>query len=368
MKKGLSLLLLGWSWAACTSAPVSQLSSVFQGTGAQIPEVILSSEKNIDREDYASAEISLAQFQQDFPHSVFAKRVRLDSARTQMGLGNYHEALQILQDLLQENIGKDKEAVALCTFYSAEAYLHLGEETKAMAALLDAEGMSESLPPEIAAAELPAKLGVSYRAEENWEKAREYFRRAQSGAERVYSDTTPQQSSKKAFLYFTMGQFSAQSAAGEPVKNLEVLEGLQIFSLRAMEIQDAVWSQRAQKDLMQSYINIWNLIMAKPENRAQNLSVYTTNLEKLKTLAPVTPSPQEKELFAAIETLEAKADMLLKEEPPQPALTPEAIRRDRLRRTGTVYADPFFYSEKKSNSQLPKKKQVLKPDPNLESH
>jgi tetratricopeptide (TPR) repeat protein len=348
--------------AACESLPV--FHSVWSSPRQSVPLALLQAEEKLDKEDYEQAASEFKLFTEENPNSAFVSRSQINLGRAQIGAGQFVQGLQTLQNLLHEKLGHDPEIVALCTYYSHEAYLRLGEDLKAKAALKDAEGMAADLPREIAYAEIPSKLAILYRQEDDWANAKLYFARAQGGAERVFAETDPSQNVKKAALYFAMGQFANQSQAGEPVRNLQILETLQLYLLRAIELQDPTWSLRAKKDLQQSYTQIWNSIMMVSEGRSEKLAGLTTNIEKLKALGPVEANSDEKELFAFLSTLESRAEALLREEPAGPALTPDAVRRNRLRREGVVYSAPLFPNEK-----LPGGKKKIKEnstDPNLE--
>ena len=342
------------------------------------PTALVESEIQIEHEDYKTAELNLRQYISDVGPDAWNARARIDLARARLGLGKTTEALQDLQILLQEKVGLDPAIVALCSYYSGIAFLKTGDDLKALASFLDAERLSSELPPEIAWAELPAHLSVIYRQQEDWNRAREYSQKAQSGVERIFIENPSNEKSlqneflgkkKKSALYFNIGSFAETSALGDPLKNLQGLEILQFYLLRAIELQDPTWSERAQQDLELSYRQIWNEIAQSNEAPTERLKSYVATIEKLKALSPSFNVPaREKETLEHLQVLQDRAHQMLLNQTGGPSLTAEAVERDGLRKDGTVRSEPFFPSEKKP---FPKKteSQPQRPssmDPNLE--
>ncbi|GIL18827.1 MAG: hypothetical protein BroJett040_25780 [Oligoflexia bacterium] len=342
-------------------------------------------EINLEKQLFRDVELSIGEFQAKYPNSIFWYRSQIDLARSLQGLGKWKESTEILRDTIEANQARHLNVTALAFFYISFSYDALGDEAKSLAALLDAQNLKSHLPIEIAQAELPARLAAYYNRVGQTKLAREYFREAERGVATLFSGDKPASRDARARTYYWMGAYSTNQISYENLQSaLDTLSFVQIFSLRAMEAQSEGWSARAEEGLKENYRDIWNTIMQLP--RQQGLDPFAAERElkevqyrwlgqvlrvthQLKLYrAPEVDQKNEvvKEFFEFLNDLEERAnDQMLAIGEYNP-LTPDAQKRQSLKKSGTIQAKPQFPNEtqpetKVNTEPLPSKGQ----DPNL---
>lgn len=337
-------------------------------------------EQLLEKLDYKGASAELAIFEQNFPISNYSNRLKIDKARASLGLGDFSGSLNILNEVIQTSLAFHPEFVAQAAYYSSYAYEGLGDETKSLASLLDAEKGSQYLTSTIAYAELPVRLAVAYNRIHDFEKAKRYFMEAQQGIETEFRGVDPESKQRRAQNYFLMGHFPSEAMRNtSPQIQIESLEFTQFFALRAIEEKDPVWSPKASEDLQRSYGQVWNNIMKIDDNQIENpketqrenLSRLQTAIEKLRALSIPRRIKMTTDLFVFLNKLETQAQVLIVQSHPITPLTKESESRQGLKRAGVVHSVPVFKNEKQKTLNLPEKGSPAKltpDDPNIEAH
>jgi tetratricopeptide (TPR) repeat protein len=145
-----------------------------------------------------------------------------------------------------------------------ESYVCLGEDNKAIVNLLESYNSNKNMPIEIGKAELPARLAAAYARIGNRKMAEAYFRIAERGLIEVQIKTEKNSVELKKTLaktLYTMGtitQIDIQKMSGDDY--FETLRALQKYLYKAIEMEEATWSQKAYEDLNWGYNNLWKYV------------------------------------------------------------------------------------------------------------
>lgn len=383
MKRTISflVLLLSVFQISCSSAPSSEI------TGAPIdPRVRAEQEGEIKiaddalaKRDFESAQTLYLQFKNRFPNSVYYQRAQFGQAKALEELDQWAEAAELYRKTAEATRERQKNIAAQALYQLSFCYENLGDEARVLASLKDAQNMSEYLTPEQAYAEVPARLAASYNRMGLTKEAHENLKKADAGVAEVRAklaqEVTPQWIAQ---IYQKMGSFSTNQLSQENLQaSLDTLKMVQIFSLRSAEADSDPWSSIAVQGLMENYRDIWNTIQSIPLNTAMDPGAakrernerwthFTGQLLTMMNDLRLYKMPEHKDpkgslatLFSFLKKLETSGRDLLMSMGEQNPLTPDAKRKQALRRDGLTVKPVQTETETTLPKKLPEK------DPNL---
>ena len=127
--------------------------------------------------------------------------------------------------------------------------------------MLDAHKRSVNLPPDVAQAELPARLAAAYARIGEHAKAVQYFQEASSGLKKALTNsgtTAKIQQQFAARTLYAMGQLTARQRGlnADPKSYLKSLSIQQPYLLQSAEQAIKPDSQKAAEDLIFAYENL----------------------------------------------------------------------------------------------------------------
>lgn len=367
--------------SACSSSPTSEI------TGAPIdPRVRAEQEGEIRvaddallKRDFENAQALYLQFKNRFPNSVYYQRAQFGQAKALEEMGQWAEAAELYRKTVEVTRERQKNIAAQALYQLSFCYENLGDEARVLASLKDAQLMNDYLTPEQAYAEVPARLAASYNRMGLVKEAQENLRKADQGIAQVRAklaqEVTPQWIAQ---VYQRMGSFSTNQISHENLQaSLDTLKLVQIFSLRSGEAESDPWSSIAVQGLMENYRDIWNTIQSIPLNAAMDPGAakrernerwthFTGQLLAMMNDLRLYRMPEHKDnkgsigtLFSFIRKLETSGRDLLMSMGEQNPLTPEAKKKQALRRDGITVKPLNSEQETNLPTKLPEK------DPNL---
>ncbi|NJL25326.1 MAG: tetratricopeptide repeat protein [Calothrix sp. SM1_5_4] len=214
----------------------------------------------LEHEDYRSAAEIFDRLLVAKPATEMDLVILFNSAAAHEGLGRCSKAAERYREVVRSSAGRFESAEAQALFRLSLMYECLGDDTKAVAALLDARKRGgRILPGETLKAEIPARLAVAYSRLGNRAKALEYFSQASEGLKSVVA-TSARNTRKETLsktLYF-MGKLNPaqRSGEGEPEAYLYAISMQQPYLLQAIETGHRLWASKASDDLRTAYDNI----------------------------------------------------------------------------------------------------------------
>lgn len=329
------------------------------------------------------------KFRSVHPQTIFDAEALLGEAQAWEGLNEWSKAAKIDRQIVGERLASQPEVAVLAMYDLAGVSEALGDESQMLASLQDAESRGQFLPAEIRLAALPARLAVAYTKVSQPFEAKKARAAAEAGIAQLKAQNLPP--GKWAELYFVMGTVSTNQLAVENFQgHLDSFAGAQTFLLKAIETGVRPWSSRALQALQEHYRDFWNLAMSPPVSpgmeagardrmRGELQSRWLGEIGKLTLLLKQNYKPEElavsedeKKLRSFIDNLSAQAEQRQLEAAAVLPLTPEAKKRQSLRKEGVIRSEPLFPNEKREMRKaqpaksLPAKAQPQpKEDPNL---
>ncbi len=258
------------------------------------------------------------------------------------GLGECKQALDRYRRVVKSSAGKFNRIEAEALYRASLMYECLEQDTKAIPAMIDARKRSKELSVEIRAAELPARLAAAYARIGNRARALHYFNEAGRGLKRVVSlDGQSQQIERVSRTLFFMGRLSPtqRKAEVEPIAFLKSLAVQQPYLLQSIELNHSQWSNKSTEDLRTAYDNLWRF---KFDDQRQNREFLTRALQTLNELRKIRlpmPNTRVDSVFALLDKTETRIQSELMQMADGIPLTPEAKKRQGLRREGRL-VDP----------------------------
>ncbi len=336
---------------------------------------ISKAEEALLKRNYDQANSLFIEFEKHFPNSVFYQRAQLGRAESLEQQENWIEAVELYRQVVVATTDRQNELTAKALYRLSFCYENLGDEARVLASLVDAQRLKEFLMPEQGLAEIPSRLAASYSRMGRTKEAQLNFRLAEAGVTEVKrlrgTNVTPEWTAE---IYHRMGAFSTHQLSHENLQtSLDTLKTVQIFSLRSIEAEGAHWSELSNKGLMSNYRDIWNTIQQYPYNRAMESGAarreqierqahFAGQLLAMMNDLNLYRQPEHKDakgqigqLFKFVKKLELQGRDFLNALGDQTPLTPEAKKREGLKREGIAIKpllDPLI-------NKLPEK------DPNL---
>lgn len=311
----------------------------------------------LDQERYAEAARIFDQLLVAKPATEVDLITTFNSGAAYEGLGNCHKAADRYREVVRSSAGKFQRVESQALYRLSLMYECLGQDPKAITALLDARKRGKELAPSVLQAEIPARLAAAYGRIGNRAKAMEYFAQANQGLKNILASGPGghRQINQFAQTVYLMGQLNPgqRRADGDGIAFLQGLSMQQPYLLQAVESGHSVYARKAAEDLDMAYDNIWKYKYNDPEKQRQ---FYTRGLQAAAELKRIRlPEKSDAlldQVFEKVESTERRLQTEIAKAPDLNRLTPESEKREGLKREGRL-VDP--------NSLKPKPRKKKKP-------
>ncbi|MGZ3770844.1 MAG: tetratricopeptide repeat protein [Bdellovibrio sp.] len=232
---------------------------------------ITVAEKLLADRKFEEAKASYQKFQALHPYSVFVQAARLGEAQAYYGLEDYQSAANLARDVNLATVRYQPDIAALAWYQMSFDFEALGEDHKAVAALLDAQTLSKYLPATVALAEIPARLAAAFGRQGRDEEALKYIEQAELGIQKINADKTLKL--KKDWLgkaYVQMGSISTNQISKENFEDaIKGQKWVQVYLIKALRLNDSNWSLQAQNRLQNTYRDLYTLISSTEDRELQ---------------------------------------------------------------------------------------------------
>lgn len=329
----------------------------------------------IARGQFAEAQKLFKDFQGRYPQSMYFQASRLGEAQALQGQGKWVEAVNIERDVFLKTKNLQPDIAALAQYRMSFAYEALGDDQKTVASLLDAKSLGSALPKAVVWAEVPARLASVYSRLGREKEAIQYLNEAEKGIAKLREEQSVT-SLRKDWLAKTYVQMGTASTNQLSVDNFESFVNgqklVQVYLLKAMELDDPVWSPQALKQLKATYQDLYVQVEAVRENRSQLAHLGGSLVElidRAELYRPLTGQPQNSyqiEFFTLLANMKAKTEKLLYQGQESMGLTEESQKLNSIKRAGRVKVEKLLPEEKASKAK-PQETPKAAPseDPNL---
>ncbi|MEK6774319.1 MAG: hypothetical protein AABY64_10285 [Bdellovibrionota bacterium] len=303
------------------------------------------------------------EFQAKNPTSIYFQAARYGEAWSLEQTEALSEALQVYQSVMDLAKSQWPRLYARSLYRSSFVYETLGEDVKLVATLMEARGLREDLPPEVALAEVPSRLSMIYAKINRPEEAQKYLKEADQGLRRLLA-TQKISNEWLAQMYFQMGSLKLSSMNADNLTYfVQSQKTVQRYLLSSLSLNDSVWSEKSFKKITENYSLLWNQIESYKENsntdsfdriesRRQQFLILGEYLKMVSEALQLKPLDEQRmniyqtKTFNFFEEAEKKTYDLLYSKFDRMSLTEEALRLNDIRRPGKVLVNDFFPNEK----------------------
>lgn len=361
------LSLLVW----CSGCAIFTVRSQSEGNDTEKNEII-NAEKLLSEGHFDDASLLYREFQDRHPMSVFYQSARLGEAEAQQGLGNYKAAVELYRQVNLATVKYQPEIAAMAWYQMSFSYEALGEDPKAVVALLDAQKFAKYLPAPVVLAEIPARLAAAHGRQGNDGEALRYLSQAEKGISKIQSEKG--MLLKKDWIgktYVQMGSISTNQISSENFDEfVRGLKWVQLYLIKAMHLNDATWSPQAQNKLQETYRDLYTQLASVKDDRDLQKSMggdlfdLMDQAELYRPLGEQTMNAYEGAFFTYIAEIRKKTESILYRMDPIMGLTQESERLNSIKRSSPGRVDSMLPAETKSTIPIPPK-EVPSEDPNL---
>jgi hypothetical protein len=369
MRKSLVVMVLVSLCIGCSSFSrheVKGLSLDPAQKAAQLGELTKADEQ-FEKLEYEISRDLFRAFKAKYPHSPFYQRAQLGEAKSLEELEEWSQAAALFREMVEATRTTQPEIAAEALYRSSYCYEALGDEGRVFAVLEDAQRMKDSLKPEIALAEIPARMGASYNRTGRTREARKALAEAEAGIQKLKATQSEKlQAAYLARIYLQMGKLSTNQLSPDNfLSSLETLKSVQGFSQRAIELADPTFSRQALEGLKGNYRDFYSAIQLVGYNRSLDLGaakreqVERKSLMTSELLSAIEMLKQSRkdlsgegstysnQLFNYLKEIEAQLVFFLNNRGELNELTPEALKLRSLKKDILIRSEPLFPNERK---------------------
>lgn len=379
----LVILIFSLVLAACSSTgthPATGGTPDPAVVAAQEAELV-TAQTELNKQDYKYAKNLYEKFLKNHPSSVYYAAAELGLAKSLAGLEEWSKAAESYRRVIDFTRSFQPAIAAEAYYQISFCYEALGDETRVLAALLDANRLQQHLKDATRSAEIPARLAASYKRMGQDKEAKKYLSQAEDGVKKIRAQSDISKVREDlSHTYYLMGTFSTNQISYETVQGaIDTLELMQIFLLRSIELESPISSKKSLDLLKEAYRDIWNVAKTMPLNKsldvgaaerersdrqvdiAAKLLARLTDLDSYQA-AEADKIAMIKDLWAYMSEFRSTLSSFISTQGETLPLTPEAQKRHSLKREGVVLEDPQFPNEKFIPKNLPQKT-VTPPEP-----
>jgi len=158
-------------------------------------------------------------------------------------------------------LNNQPKIAALALYRLSFVYENLGDDLKTLTTLLDCKKFSEHLPEPLVRATIPARLATAYIRLRHQKEALQYLALAEKGIDQLKSQNDKITSSWLGNIYFQMGSISTNQLSNENYDQaIEIQKIVQVYLLKAIRLNDPVWSERSSVQIKSTYQDLFNTI------------------------------------------------------------------------------------------------------------
>lgn len=368
MKVFLLALLLS-SCAHHAASPAGSVEHVVGRAPTDAPAEYRDGVDALEAGKYDVALRSFDHFMQQNPANRYYQAALLNSGRALEGMRSWNDAA-IRYHQVVEGTAKAPRLRAMALYRLSYVHEALGDDPKVVADLNDLLSRTRDLPVELAEGEMPARLAAAYARVGNFERAQDFYRRAEAGIARLRANGTPDWLPRTMYL---MGTISRENLSWNDFETfLRPLARSQVYLLQSAELAVAPWSDRAADELIGTYNDLFSVVAAPPggddsivarrslqQRQWQRAGLLIEALSDLRArMLPDADSAAISRLRSGLNEVNLKVARLLEERPAGEGLTPSAIARRRARllkteATNDSLEQAFLKSSRPAESAAP---------------
>lgn len=351
--KSLLVLSIFFLFCGCVSQQ-KRLDEIERNRMQEVQEKseITNAEKLFQQGAFDKALIQFRSFSNTKPSSKYWAQAKLGEADVLQELGKKDEALALLRNLRDLSLKDNPPVAALASYKMSFIYEEKGDEQKTLASLLESHALSDSLPEEIALAEIPARLAVQYSRMGKHKEALQWLEKADRGLKKSV-EVLGFNREWVSKTYYQMGRVSTlQMDADNFFSTIEALRIVQVYHLKSLKLDDPRWSPRSLAALKENYSLLFGQlkkmnedVRSSAENKTRAGAALTSLLvdaELYKPLKDVATPQTENDFYSYVDKMKNKIRIIAFKTDAGMGLTTEAKERNSLKKN-LNFEDPEAY-------------------------
>ena len=334
---------------ACSTAPKQNPHVPTDSAQTQLEDGM----KALQSSDFGTAAAIFDRLLTQKPASEFDLIVLYNAGVAHDGLGECKRSSELYRKAITGSVALKRPRVEAEAYYRLSmAYECIGDDQKTIVSLLDTKKRAKNLTPDIANAELPARLAVAYARIGQREKAMQFFREAGNGLKLALTQagtTTQIQQKFAAKTLYAMGTLTPlqKGLNGDPKGFLTALSMQQPYLLQSAELNIAPDSRKAADELIFAYENLLKMKPNDPIGARNFLQVALQDIAEIKKIRLPNKGPLVDEIYDKIDAQESHIRQQLVSVSDTTPLTAEAQSREGLKRQGRVVSPNAPAKQKK---------------------
>lgn len=272
MQKQLKYLLLAFALIAGCGTVETLIDRPHVVEGNRVPPLYSQALAEIENGKYAEARANLELFLSQNPVSLYSQVALFNIGYTLELERSFKEAGDKYREVALNTVKSAPRLQAYALYRLSYCLEALGDDAQVVAVLTDVNERKQLLAPEVANAELPARLAAAYSRVGNTELAQKLYSEAASSLTKYRRQQD--KSNRPAWLAKTLYHMGRSNLREANWENFEVvvrpLAQAQDFLLEAAELDDPQWSNKASQDLANVYNGLWNVIRNPPDTKDED--------------------------------------------------------------------------------------------------
>ncbi len=332
------------------AVPVSVANQVGDLIPEKAPADYRIAVRSLNAQDFKLARIQFTQFMQQNPASPWTQAAMLNTGRALEGEKRWQDAANRYHQVVAATTrAPSLQATAL--YRLSFCHEALGDDPQVVVDLNDLYLRSSALPPEVAQGELPARLAAAYARVGNFDRAQEFYRRAETGIAKLRQASgtkIPEWLPKTLYL---MGESASRRVTWtdfEPA--LRSFARSQVYLLEAAELNQVPWSGKSADELILVYETLMTTIEGAPIpegdpviskralqqmqwRRAGQLVDLLVELRARILPNSKSPAAPKAKILSSLSGIDHRINSLLNDRPAGEGLTESALSRKNSGRT-----------------------------------
>lgn len=223
--------------------------------------------KAFSKNDYTKAEESFAKLLSDFPTTRWLAGAYYNWGLALESQKKYEAAIEKYRRVVDHYEGLHTRDSGDALYRMSVCYEFLNDDNKAVIVLLQLFNQKDKLRSEVAQIEVPARLAAGYARLGQLDEATKFYELAEKGLRRMrgihlagdYPSWLPK-------TLYSMGKLApVQAKKGKDFAHYTIaMEQAQVWLLRVAELNSKDWSEKAAKEIIDTYNEAWKRIESVP--------------------------------------------------------------------------------------------------------
>lgn len=309
---------------------------------SEAPDAYRESVTALDAGKYDEALKGFDRFTQQNAASAWSQAAMLNSGRALEGLKRWPEAIERYRQVVNST-GTAPRLQAMALYRLSYGHEALADDAQVVVDLNDLLARTSALPTEIAQAELPARLAAAYARVGNFDRAQDFYKRAELGIARLRQKSAGQIPDWLPRTLFLMGDSSRRQISWVDFETgLRPLARNQVYLLEAAELGVDPWATRAAEQLSVAYRELMTTLEGAPipdgdallakravqRKQWERAALLVDTMTELRArAAPGAKTPAVETIRKALDQTDKRIANLFAERPAGEGLTAAALAR-----------------------------------------